>query len=228
MNTTDDINDLAIKLKDNCNNTIQYNAVLDKRQLSYKICANSMYGAMGVKRGYLPLPQGAMTITYKGRSSIEFISTFIPQNYNGKTVYGDTDSSMIYFEHIKNNNDAVKLAEEVTKEMEKHFKKPMKLEFEKIYEKLEESIGDETIEERRKFISLFSKLGIDPRRWSSFPKEKKFGSKSSDKFSVNGFDDDGRIIVLYSESGNFGGANVARYKMTYDQFLNFLYHPELF
>ena len=94
-----------------------------------------MYGAMGVKRGYLPLPQGAMTITYKGRSSIEFISTFIPENYNGKTVYGDTDSSMIFFEHIKNNNDAVKLAEEITKEMEKHFRKPMKLEFEKIYEK---------------------------------------------------------------------------------------------
>ena len=135
LNSLEDVSDFALKIKDNCNNNIQYNAVLDKRQLSYKICANSMYGAMGVKRGYLPLPQGAMTITYKGRSSIEFISTFIPENYNGKTVYGDTDSSMIYFEHIKNNNDAVKLAEEVTKEMEKHFKKPMKLEFEKIYEK---------------------------------------------------------------------------------------------
>ena len=135
LNNVENFNELLTNIQNNCNNTIQYNTVLDKRQLSYKICANSMYGAMGVKRGYLPLPQGAMTITYKGRSSIEFISTFIPQNYNGKTVYGDTDSSMIYFEHIKNNNDAVKLAEEVTKEMEKHFKKPMKLEFEKIYEK---------------------------------------------------------------------------------------------
>ena len=93
---------------------------------------------------------------------------------------------------------------------------------------MEETIGNETIEERRKFISLLNKIGIDPKRWSSFPKEKKFGDKSNNKFSVNGFDDDGRIIVVYSESGNFGGANVARYKMTYDQFLNFLYHPELF
>jgi len=131
----DSFNNFIKKIQENCQNVIQYNGVLDKRQLSYKICANSMYGAMGVKRGYLPLPQGAMTITYKGRSSIEFISTFIPQNYNGTTVYGDTDSSMIYFEHIKNNNDAITLAEEVTKEMEKHFRKPMKLEFEKIYEK---------------------------------------------------------------------------------------------
>ena len=135
LNNVENLSEFSSKIQVNCNNNIQYNAVLDKRQLSYKICANSMYGAMGVKRGYLPLPQGAMTITYKGRSSIEFISTFIPENYNGKTVYGDTDSSMIYFEHIKNNNDAVKLAEEVTKEMEKHFRKPMKLEFEKIYEK---------------------------------------------------------------------------------------------
>ena len=131
----EDINKTIIEIYENCKNTIQYNQVLDKRQLSYKVCANSMYGAMGVKKGYLPLPQGAMTITYKGRSSIEFISTYIPKKYNGKTVYGDTDSSMIYFEHVKNNKDAVDLAEEITKDMEQHFRKPMKLEFEKIYEK---------------------------------------------------------------------------------------------
>lgn len=132
---TDNLDKMIIELYENCRNTIQYNQVLDKRQLSYKVCANSMYGAMGVKKGYLPLPQGAMSITYKGRSSIEFISTYIPDKYNGKTVYGDTDSSMIYFEHIKNNKDAVELAEEITKDMEQHFRKPMKLEFEKIYEK---------------------------------------------------------------------------------------------
>ena len=34
--------------------------VLDKRQLSYKISCNSMYGAMGVTRGYLPFMYGAM------------------------------------------------------------------------------------------------------------------------------------------------------------------------
>ena len=130
-----ELDNTIIEIYENCRNTIQYNQVLDKRQLSYKVCANSMYGAMGVKKGYLPLPQGAMSITYKGRSSIEFISTYIPNKYNGKTVYGDTDSSMIYFEHIKNNKDAVELAEEITKDMEQHFRKPMKLEFEKIYEK---------------------------------------------------------------------------------------------
>jgi DNA polymerase elongation subunit (family B) len=66
------------------------NHILDKRQASYKVCANSMYGAMGVKKGYLPLLPGASSITYKGRRSIEFISTYIPEKYGGVTVYGDS------------------------------------------------------------------------------------------------------------------------------------------
>ena len=99
------------------------------------IVHNSMYGAMGVKKGYLPLVPGASTVTYRGRKAIEFISTYIPEKYNGITVYGDTDSSMIYFPHLKDNKDAVELAEHITVEMEQYFPKPMKLEFEKIYEK---------------------------------------------------------------------------------------------
>ena len=66
------------------------NKILEERQKSYKICANSMYGAMGVKKGYLPLLPGASCTTYKGRCSIEFISTYIPEKYNGVTVYGDS------------------------------------------------------------------------------------------------------------------------------------------
>lgn len=38
------------------------NNVLDKRQLAYKISANSMYGSMGVKKGYLPFMPGAMCL----------------------------------------------------------------------------------------------------------------------------------------------------------------------
>ena len=101
------------------------NQILDKRQASYKICANSMYGAMGVKKGYLPLMPGASTVTYRGRKAIEFISTYIPENHNGITVYGDTDSSHIYFPRIKDNKDANDLADKITKEMEQFFPKPI-------------------------------------------------------------------------------------------------------
>lgn len=65
--------------------------VLDKRQLSYKVSANSMYGAMGVRKGYLPFMPGAMCTTYMGRVNIELVAETIPKKYGGELVYGDTD-----------------------------------------------------------------------------------------------------------------------------------------
>jgi DNA polymerase elongation subunit (family B) len=113
---------------------VKLNVVLDGRQLAKKVCANSAYGAMGVKKGYLPLGPGAASTTYRGREAIKFISTYIPQNYDGKTVYGDTDSSHIFFPNFTTNKQLIELAEKVTKKMEEFFPFPMKLEFEKIYE----------------------------------------------------------------------------------------------
>ena len=51
-------------------NLIMLNNILDKRQLSYKVSCNSQYGAMGVKRGYLPFMIGAMCLS--GDSLISF------------------------------------------------------------------------------------------------------------------------------------------------------------
>lgn len=68
------------------------NKVLDKRQLSYKVSCNSMYGAMGVKRGYLPFMPGAMCTTYMGRVNIEKVADVIPREFGGKLIYGDSVS----------------------------------------------------------------------------------------------------------------------------------------
>ena len=67
------------------------NKVLDKRQLAYKISANSMYGILGVKKGLLPFMPGAMVCTYMGRTNIEIVADTITKKYGGKLVYGDTD-----------------------------------------------------------------------------------------------------------------------------------------
>ena len=67
--------------------------VLDKRQLSYKVSANSMYGGMGVKKGYLPFLPGAMCTTARGRESIEKASKFLVSNYGAKLIYGDSVSA---------------------------------------------------------------------------------------------------------------------------------------
>jgi DNA polymerase elongation subunit (family B) len=65
------------------------NIVLNKRQLAYKVSANSMYGAMGVKKGYLPFMPGAMCTCYLGRCNIEKVAEVIPKKYGGELVYGD-------------------------------------------------------------------------------------------------------------------------------------------
>lgn len=108
---------------------------LDKRQLSYKISANSMYGALGVQRGYLPFMPAAMCTTAMGRKSIIKAANYIRDKYSGKIVYGDTDSTMIVFDEP----DYAKLwslCERVAVDVSALFPAPMELEFEeKIYKR---------------------------------------------------------------------------------------------
>lgn len=54
------------------------------------IVHNSMYGGMGVKRGYLPFLPGAMCTTARGRESIEKASKFLIENFGAKLIYGDS------------------------------------------------------------------------------------------------------------------------------------------
>ncbi|UUT40408.1 DNA polymerase family B [carnivorous sponge associated iridovirus] len=65
--------------------------VYDKEQLAYKVSANSMYGAMGVRRGYLPFMPGAMCVTYAGRNALEKTAELIQSQFRGTLIYGDTD-----------------------------------------------------------------------------------------------------------------------------------------
>lgn len=107
---------------------------LDKRQLAYKVSANSMYGAMGVKKGYLPFIPGAMCTTAMGRMSIQRAADYVKTKHGGQLIYGDTDS--IYC-HLSTKPDAQSvwaLARVIEKEFVQLFPPPMKLVFEdKLY-----------------------------------------------------------------------------------------------
>ena len=59
-----------LKNEEKTKDTLLQIKVLNKRQLAYKVSANSMYGAMGVKAGYLPFMEGAICTTAKGREHI--------------------------------------------------------------------------------------------------------------------------------------------------------------
>lgn len=75
--------------------------VLDKRQLAYKVSANSMYGAMGVKKGYLPFMPGAMSTTAMGRQSIQKAAEYVKHKYKGRLIYGDSvaPNTPLYIKH---------------------------------------------------------------------------------------------------------------------------------
>lgn len=66
------------------------NMVLDRRQNAFKINANSMYGATGVKKGYLPFLPAAMCVTYMGRTNIMKVNKYIEEEAGGKVIYNDS------------------------------------------------------------------------------------------------------------------------------------------
>lgn len=108
----------------------QQKVVLDKKQLAYKVSANSMYGAMGVRKGLLPLMPGAMCVTYIGRSSIGKVADLIVKKWEGEIVYGDTDSNYVRFPKVTDVTELWDHAIHVAAEISKEFQAPMKLEFE--------------------------------------------------------------------------------------------------
>ncbi|MDC3332926.1 hypothetical protein OAV62_01660 [bacterium] len=66
--------------------------ILDKRQLSYKIASNSIYGALGVKpkKAVLPFMAGAMSITAMGRMNLDKAAKHMQKKYDAHLVYGDS------------------------------------------------------------------------------------------------------------------------------------------
>lgn len=106
-------------------------SILNKRQLAYKISANSMYGAMALSKGFLPFLPGGMSITAIGRESIKKVSQIMKDEYKGQLIYGDTDSNYVCFPHLNDWNEIWTWSKTVAKEVSKHFPDPMQLEFEK-------------------------------------------------------------------------------------------------
>ena len=110
--------------------------VLEQRQKAKKVCANSMYGAMGVREGYLPFMPGAMCTTAMGRRNNKLAAKTIVEKWGGELVYGDTDSEYIFFPSVRGDthtetaallwDHCLKVAADVTK----LYPAPMKLEFE--------------------------------------------------------------------------------------------------
>lgn len=107
--------------------------ILDKRQLAYKIIANSVYGFVGAQKGgAYSLVEGAMSITGKGRIHIGDVYNHIRNQYNGRIIGGDTDSCFFQLpEQILNSSDCAEWGHRLAAELTGLVPKPMKVEFEK-------------------------------------------------------------------------------------------------
>lgn len=92
----------------------------------------------------------------------------------------------------------------------------------KMMDEIEEDFDPESMEKENKLYDLMEKLNYTFNRWYYFPEEKqKKDSKSN--FMIEKFED-GKILVTYNEMYK----KIQHFKMGFEDFINFLYHPELF
>ena len=131
--------------------------ILDKRQLSYKLTANSLYGQCGAKTSTFYEKDVAASCTATGRKLLTYGKRVIEETYgdlivdttygkvhsNAEYVYGDTDSVFFTFnlktlegEDIRGHKAldiTIKLAQEAGELASKFLKRPHDLEYEKTF-----------------------------------------------------------------------------------------------
>jgi DNA polymerase elongation subunit (family B) len=132
--------------------------VLDKRQLAYKITANSLYGQCGAKTSSFYEQDVAASTTATGRLLLNYAKTIIEECYvnkefitskqekvfsNAEYIYGDTDSVFFHF-HLENEQRekivgkkaleiSIEIAQEACHLVSTFLKQPHDFEYEKTF-----------------------------------------------------------------------------------------------
>ena len=129
--------------------------VLDKRQLSIKVTANSLYGQCGAKTSSVYEVDIEAATTAIGRKNLMYAKAIVERNFkdyvykdkyraNAEYIYGDTDS-VFYTFNLKDKDtgekvvgkEALKITIELAKIVEDfagmHLKGPHTLEYEKTF-----------------------------------------------------------------------------------------------
>jgi len=156
-----------IKLAKRIEQLEEINQVLSQREKAYKVNANSMYGACGAKKGYVPFLPAAMCVTFMGRTNILKVNDFIHNVKGGKVIYNDTDSAYCFFPEFKDKpaHELWAHAKQIVQEIKSIFPPPLSLEFEeKIYKKFliltKKRYVAQSMNEEGKIDSKLMKRGI--------------------------------------------------------------------
>jgi DNA polymerase elongation subunit (family B) len=149
-------NDTKKKMKGESDDFIKN--VLDKRQLAYKITANSLYGQCGAKTSSFYEQDVAASTTATGRLLLNYAKSIVEECYvnkefitskqekvysNAEYIYGDTDSVFFHF-HLENEQKqkiigkkaleiSIEIAQEACHLVSKFLKKPHDFEYEKTF-----------------------------------------------------------------------------------------------
>jgi DNA polymerase elongation subunit (family B) len=132
--------------------------VLDKRQLAYKVTANSLYGQLGAKTSTFYEPDIAASTTATGRLLLTFAKRVVEECYadtdietkygvvhtKAEYIYGDTDS--VFFKFNLTNKEtgekivgekslelSIQIAQEACHQVSKVLKQPHDFEYEKTF-----------------------------------------------------------------------------------------------
>ena len=110
------------------------------REMAFKICSNSIYGALGSSQSMLPLMQIAATVTAIGRNDILTSKGIAERLFpDARVIYGDTDSIFIRFKVSDATNtqvavtEAIEKAKVVAKAINEVMQAPKSIAFEKVY-----------------------------------------------------------------------------------------------
>jgi DNA polymerase elongation subunit (family B) len=107
-------------------------SVLNGLQLAYKVVANSVYGQTGSRTSPIRRVEVAACTTAAGRDRLMFAKEIVETEFDGKVIYGDTDSIFIKFP-TKDLATAINLGKKAAERITSLCRKPYKIEYEKTF-----------------------------------------------------------------------------------------------
>lgn len=184
-----------------CNKFVTY-------QIFERVCGESYYTTVDVLLNLwkkLEVPEDA--------TILDFFRKLIEEN----DLQIEYDLSEDYYSYYRDRNfDSERFNREVERNLDS------------ILEKIEEDMSSEDLIQIQKFYKLFDKLKISIDDWNKFPHQKTFGEKTEKVYRVTSFEEGKAVVVLGLIINSWTIRNLKKGKMNYEEFVNFLYHPELF
>ena len=107
-------------------------SVLNGLQLAYKVVANSVYGQTGSRTSPIRRVEVAACTTAAGRERLMFAKSVVESEFDGKVIYGDTDSIFVTFAG-KDLPTCMGIGKKVAERITSQCRKAHKIEYEKTF-----------------------------------------------------------------------------------------------